>query len=156
MISARCDWMESRGYPSWRRSIDDLAGQCVNTCGDVWLLEMDGSRVVGRTTVQEQGLPWGWTDDEHAEPALYLNTTVTDPAYRDRKFGTLIALWGVDQAARRGAGWVRRDCLWPGLAAYYQQQGFTLVRDVEYGKYRYHMLARRAQRIDLSGPSPAR
>ncbi len=81
---------------------------------------------------------------------LYLNTTVTDPAYRDRKFGALIALWAVDQAARRGAGWVRRDCLWPGLAAYYQQQGFTLVREVEHGKYRHHMLARRAERIDLS------
>jgi hypothetical protein len=43
MISARCDWLEERGLPSWRQSIDDLASQCENPCGDVWLLEWDGT-----------------------------------------------------------------------------------------------------------------
>jgi hypothetical protein len=157
VIRARCDWMEGRGLPSWRPSVDDLAGQCDNPCGDVWLLEMDGSKIVGRTTVQRQGPPWGWSADEQGEPAFYLNTTVTDPAYRHLKLGTLIAWWAVDRAARCGAGWVRRDCLWPELASYYEGQGFTLVREVERGKYRFHLMARRAERIvvlvydDVSG-----
>jgi hypothetical protein len=30
MISARCDWMEERGLPSWRASLDDLVSQTGN------------------------------------------------------------------------------------------------------------------------------
>jgi hypothetical protein len=59
LIHARCDWMESRGMPSWREAVDDLAGQCANLCGDVWVLVDDGDRIVGRTTMQEQAPPWG-------------------------------------------------------------------------------------------------
>jgi hypothetical protein len=148
MIGARCGWMEERGLPSWRESLDDLAGQCENPCGDVWVLEKDGARIVGRTTVQEQGPPWGWTQAERAEPALYLNTTVTDPAFRKLKPGTLMAWWAVDRAAKVGAEWVRRDCLWPNLVRYYEGQGFTLLHEVERTKYRLYMLARRAERLD--------
>nr|WP_086578724.1 GNAT family N-acetyltransferase [Streptosporangium minutum] len=150
MILARCEWMERNGLPSWRPSVDDLAGQCGNPFGDVWVMEMNGSRIVGRTTIQQEGPPWGWTDTERAEPALYLNTTVTDPAYRHMRLGTLIAWWAVDQAAGQGVQWVRRDCLWPQLATYYASQGFSLVRTAENGKYTHHMLARRAEPMDLA------
>jgi GNAT superfamily N-acetyltransferase len=150
MILARCAWMEERGLPSWRENAEDLAAQCVNPCDDVWLLVMDG-RVVGRTTLQEQAPPWGWTDAELAEPFLYLNTSVTDPAYRDMRLGTLMAWWAVDRAARQGARWVGRDCLWPQLARYYETQGFTLVREVERGRHRLHLLARRAEPIEAVG-----
>lgn len=148
MILARCAWMEERGLPSWRTSADDLAAQCENTFGDVWVLEMDG-RIVGRTTVQQQCPPFGWTDTERAEPALYLFTTVTDPAFRHKKLGTLIAWWAVDRAARQGVQWVRRGCLWPSLASYYESQGFTLVREIDHGGNRMFMLARRAEPIEL-------
>jgi hypothetical protein len=149
MIRARCQWMEERGLPSWRASVDDLASQCTNPYGDVWLLELDGSRIVGRTTVQEQGPPWGWTDEERAEAALYLNTSVTDPTFRALRLGTLMAWWAVDRAAREGKHWVRRDCLWPELARYYQRQGFHLTHEVERENsgHRLYLLARRAEPV---------
>lgn len=149
LIGARCDWMEERGLPSWRPSIDDLVSQCDNSCGDVWVLELDG-RVVGRTTLQDQGPPWGWTDAEKHEPALYMTTSITDPAFRGMKPGTLMAWWAVDQAAQRGASWVRRDCLFPELVRYYQTQGYDLVREVEHGRHRFFMMARAAERLDMA------
>ncbi|MFE4831427.1 GNAT family N-acetyltransferase [Streptomyces sp. NPDC056672] len=159
LIHARCTWMEQRGMPSWRESADDLASQCDNPYGDVWLLEMDGSRIVGRTTVQDQGPSWGWTAEERSEPALYLNTSVTDPAVRHLGPGTLMAWWAVDRAAREGRAWVRRDCLWPDLVRSYETQGFTLFHEVERTKYRLYMLGCRAERIDgladRSGPGRA-
>lgn len=147
LILARCAWLEERGLPSWRPSLDDLVEQCDNPGGEVWALEMDG-RIVGRTTVLEGGSPIGWTDAERAEPALYLYTTVTAPSLRHMKLGTLIALWAVDRTARLGAAWVRRGCLASELARYYQSQGFVLVREVEYQTHRIHLLARRAELLD--------
>jgi hypothetical protein len=82
----------------------------------------------------------GWTPDETAEPAYYLNTTVTDPAFRALRPGTLMAWWAVDRAARHGRAWVRRDCLWPGLVRYYQRQGFTLLHEVQRTRCRLYLL----------------
>lgn len=150
MISARCGWMEARGLPSWRPRLDDLVAQTDNPCGDVWILERDG-QVIGRTTLQADAPPpWGWTDIERAEPALYMTTTVTDPGHRDVKPGTLIAWWAVDRAARVGAVWVRRDCAFTGLAKYYQSQGYDLVREAEFKGHRLFMMARRAEHLDLT------
>jgi len=115
MIAARCDWLEDNGLLSWRPSLDDLVSQADNPCGDVWVLELDGSRLVGRTTLQEQGPPWGWTDAERA-----------------------------------GAGWVRRDCAFPELAKYYQSQGYELVREADRKGHRLFMMARKAERLDLT------
>ena len=150
MLSARCDWLEDRGLPSWRASLDDLVSQTENPCGDVWILEFDGSRVIGRTTLQEQGPPWGWTDAERAEPALYMTTSVTDPAFRGMKPGTMMAHWAVDRAAQSGAEWVRRDCAFPELAKYYLSQGYDLVREAERGRHRLFMMAREAEPLDLT------
>ncbi|MGH3156283.1 MAG: GNAT family N-acetyltransferase [Streptosporangiaceae bacterium] len=150
MISARCDWLEERGLPSWRPCLDDLVSLTGNPCGDVWLLEFDGSRVVGRTTVQSCAPPWGWTERERAESALYMTGSVTDPAFRVLKPGTLMAWWAVTRAAEVGAAWVRRDCLVPELAKYYLTQGYDLVREAEHKDHRLFMMARAAERLDLA------
>ncbi|WP_274562372.1 hypothetical protein [Streptomyces spiramyceticus] len=68
--------------------------------------------------MQEHTPPWGWTEQELSEPAHCLYTTVTDPAYRVHKPGTLIVLWAVDRAAHEGKDWVRRGCMFPGLVRY--------------------------------------
>lgn len=149
MIHARCDWMEQRGItPSWRENADALAGQAEN--GAMWVLDA-GGRIAGCTTVLTRAPPEHWSPEEAAEPSLYLFTTVTDPAYRRHKPGTLIALWAVDLAARHGHSWVRRGCFSTGLVRYYEQQGFTLVRECPRDDLRLYLLARRAERLDL-GP----
>ncbi|GAA0361042.1 hypothetical protein GCM10010319_43210 [Streptomyces blastmyceticus] len=147
LILARCAWMDGQGIPSWRESVADLVRQTENADDDMWVLEEDSGRIIGCTTVQEQTPPWEWTERELSEPADYLYTTVTDPAYRRRKPGTVIALWAVDRAAREGKEWVRRGCHFRGLVNYYGTQGFTLVHVVRRTNSRVYLMARRAEPI---------
>ncbi len=147
MIRSRSTWLEERSLPSRHDSADNLAAQAENSHGGMWVLENDESHIVGCTTVQEETPPWGWTPAELAEPAHYLFTTVTDPAYRAHKPGTLIALWAVDHAAREGKRWVRRGCMFSGLVGYYRTQGFTLLHEVQRTHNRVYLMARRAERI---------
>lgn len=83
--------------------------------------------MIGQTVVQRQGPPRGWTDAERAELALYLSESVTDPAAKPLRPGSLMVWWAVDLAARRGVPWVRRYAQVSQVAAYGQAQGFTLV-----------------------------
>ncbi|WP_245681782.1 GNAT family N-acetyltransferase [Actinomadura kijaniata] len=128
----------------------DLVAQCDNPDGDVWVLEDDELGVVGQMVVQEVGPPWGWTEAERAEPALYLSGSVTDPVLRERRPGALMAWWAVDRAARLGARWVRRHCHFEGVARYNLSQGFTLVRTEQRTHARVFMMARRAEPLELS------
>jgi hypothetical protein len=100
--------------------------------------------------VQDQGPPWGWTDEERAEPALYLSGSITDPAVREVRPGTLMAWWAVDQTARHGVPWVRRHYHFEGVARYNESQGFTIVRTEQRTHATLFMMARRAERLDLS------
>ncbi len=165
VILARSGWLEERGLPSWREYAAELARQAENPDGDVWVLAEDDGRVIGCTTAQEQTPPWGWTEEELNEPAHYLYSTVTDPAYRDMKPGTVMALWAVNRAARQGRKWVRRGCHFPELVRYYETQGFRLVHEVQRTHTKVYLMGRRAERVTdleerfraLSGPpeSPA-
>ncbi|MFF4764436.1 GNAT family N-acetyltransferase [Streptomyces sp. NPDC001292] len=124
-----------------------MAGKCTSHPIEMWVLTEHGDRILGRTTILRTAAPWTWTVAEAAETA-YLNGTVTDPAERHRKLGTLIADWAVDRAAREGIGRVRRDCSSPALAAYYQQQNFQLIRRVSTpGGQTSYALERKAERV---------
>ncbi|MEV5710535.1 GNAT family N-acetyltransferase [Actinoallomurus sp. NPDC052274] len=150
MVRARCDWLEQNGLESWRDAIDDLAAQCDNPAGDVWVLADDERGVVGQVVVQDQGPPWGWTDAERAEAALYLSGSITDPSLRERKLGTVMSWWVVDRAAQLGVPWVRRHCHFAGVARYNETQGFAVVREEQRTHARLYIMARRAERLDLS------
>ncbi|MBV9013448.1 MAG: hypothetical protein JO272_15655 [Pseudonocardiales bacterium] len=103
--------------------------------------------------LEERGLPsWRALAPELAEPAYYLYTSVTDPAYQPIRPGTLMAWWAVDKAARDGRDWVRRGCLFPGLVRYYRRQGFTLVHEVQRTHHRVYLMGRRAEVLpELAG-----
>ncbi|WP_246250218.1 hypothetical protein [Actinomadura litoris] len=62
----------------------------------------------------------------------------------------MMAWWAVDRAARLGVPWVRRHCHFEGVARYNLSQGFTLVRTEQRTNARTFMMARRAERLDLS------
>lgn len=146
LILARSTWLEDRGLPSWRENAAELALQAENPDGDVWVLAEDG-KVIGCTTVQEHTPPWGWTEDELSESAHYLYTSVTDPAYREKKPGTVMALWAVDRAAQQEKQWVRRGCLFPGLVRYNETQGFELLHEVQRTHNKVYLMGRRAEWI---------
>jgi GNAT superfamily N-acetyltransferase len=147
VILSRSTWLEDRGWPSWRSKAKDLASQAENTHDGMWVLEERDVGLVGCTTVLEQGAPWGWTPEELAESAYYLYSSVTDPAYRRLGPGTLMACWAVHRAAENGKEWVRRGCTFPGLARYYERQGFRILREVRRAGHTYFMMGRRAEKI---------
>ncbi|MFI5803721.1 GNAT family N-acetyltransferase [Streptomyces sp. NPDC051561] len=152
LILARSAWLEERQMPSWRASAGDVAGQTENTDGSMWLLtDQATGRIIGCTTVQQETPQWGWTEQELAEPADYLYTTVTDPADRAHRPGTLIAQWAVDRAARTGKAWVRRGCMFTGLVAYYETQGFALIHEVQRTTNRVYLMARKAEELPAIG-----
>jgi hypothetical protein len=148
LVLARSAWLEERQMPSWRESADDVAVQAENADGTMWLLtEETSGRIIGCTTVQQETPPWGWTERELAEPADYLYTTVTDPADRAHRPGTLLALWAVDRAARQGRAWVRRGCMFPGLVRYYETQGFSLIHEVQRTHNHVYLMGRQAEEL---------
>ncbi|WP_051715351.1 GNAT family N-acetyltransferase [Streptomyces sp. NRRL S-475] len=151
MIQARSDWMKAKQLPtwhSWGRHVHELAGNCTRHPCEMWVLTEHGDRILGCTTILRTPAPWTWTAAEAADTAYYLSGTVTDPAERHRKLGTLIADWAVDLAAREGISRVRRDCSSPALAEYYQQQNFQLIRKVSSpGGHTSYALERKAEEI---------
>ena len=132
LVRARADWMRAGGLAAWREWADFagvLAGRTADPAHPIWLLHA-GSRLLGCTTVADTpGL--GWTERERAEPAVFLQSTVTLPGHPG--LGTVVAFWALDHAARRGARWVRRGVLTAGVRAdglvrYYRRQGWRVVR----------------------------
>ncbi|MEW1720720.1 GNAT family N-acetyltransferase [Streptomyces sp. NPDC093109] len=160
IVLARSTWLEERGLPSWRADVDLVSTQTTNPDGAMYVLEADG-RPVGCTTVTDTTPPMAWTEEELAEPSLYLYTTITHPETARLKPGTLIALWAVDRAAREGKLWVRRGCRFPGLVTYYERQNFTVVHTMQKTHGPMYLMARRAERIDdledrFNGPPRSR
>jgi hypothetical protein len=127
-----------------------MVAQCDNPEGDVWILDDEATGVIGQTVIQRQGPPFGWTDAERAESALYLSGSVTDPGAKALRPGSLMAWWAVDLAAWDDVPWVRRHAQVPQVAAYDQTQGFVLVREEQRTHARLYMLARKAERLNLS------
>ncbi|MFJ4774107.1 GNAT family N-acetyltransferase [Streptomyces uncialis] len=146
LVLARSDWLEKRGLPSWRADAGLVSALTANPDGSMWILEADG-RPVGCTTVTDSTPPMAWTEQELSEPSLYLYTTVTDPAVRAWKPGTLLALWALDRAFQEGKVWLRRGCRFPGLVTYYQRQGFAVVHEMQKSRGPMYLMARRAGRV---------
>ncbi|OJF13121.1 hypothetical protein [Couchioplanes caeruleus] len=81
-----------------------------------------------------------------AQSAIFMATTVTDPAYAGRRIGCQLAWWVLDHAARTGQQWVRRGTTEPGLVRYYRDvQGWEVVREKTRDGFTVTGLARRAQ-----------
>jgi predicted N-acetyltransferase YhbS len=146
VITARSEWMEQQGLPSWREAVDDLAGQAAVAGTLMWVLIAD-EQVIGCTTLADDRPAWGWTPEQAAQDAFYLFTTCTHPEWRHAKPGSLIAWWAVDKAARNGKTFVRRGTVEASLMRYYATQGFQLVHEVQRKNNLVYLMARRAQRL---------
>ncbi|MFE0457359.1 GNAT family N-acetyltransferase [Streptomyces sp. NPDC058914] len=154
LIGRRAAWMRERkleDWEGWSSSAALMAARAARPRSPGWVLEHIGGAVVGCTTVSDRSLDAGWTVAEQGEAALYLNTTVTDPAWRRFRPGALLAAWTLHRAATTGRSWVRRGCTSDGLLRYYRDvQGFALVRTVRGEHTVTHLLARQATASDWS------
>jgi ribosomal protein S18 acetylase RimI-like enzyme len=73
-----------------------------------------------------------WTENERAEPALYIHKLIVARPYAGRGLGTELLDWAGGRAADEGRTWLRLDA-WTSnepLQRYYEKQGFTHVRTV--------------------------
>ncbi|MGW2447867.1 GNAT family N-acetyltransferase [Streptomyces sp. NPDC001675] len=140
--------MRERGFEDWdgwSSSAPLIAARAARAHSPAWVLEHAQGAVVGCTALSDRPLDEGWNSTERAEPALYLNTTVTHPDWRRHHPGSLLAAWALRQAAATGKEWVRRGCTSEGLLRYYRDgQGFGLVRTVRNGETATYLLASRA------------
>lgn len=158
VIEDRAAWMRERGledWAGWLSSAPMMAARAVRPRSPGWVLEHARERVVGCTQLSDRPLDEGWSVAERDAPALYLNTTVTDPAWRRHRPGALLAAWALERAAATGHTWVRRGCTSEELLRYYRDvQGFDLVRTVRSGGTVTHLLARRVAGTGAAdGPS---
>lgn len=139
LVRRRAEWMRDRGFRRWEglaRSADALADQLSEPDWPVWVITETDGTLLGCTTATDDTPPLGWTDQERAEPATFLVSTVTDPTRAGRGVGMVIAFWALDHAARQGHQWVRRGVLTDhqgansGLIRYYRRQGWRVVRTI--------------------------
>ncbi|MET7949000.1 hypothetical protein [Micromonospora sp. NPDC005324] len=144
MIRARSAWMRGHGLPDWDAAADELAAQAGEPSIPMWVLT-GASEVIGCTTLYEQSPAWLWTEQERAEPALFMATTVTHPRFAGQRLGCRLAWWVLDHAACTGRMTVRRGTVVPRLVRYYRDaQGWQVVRERERGGLTVVGLARRA------------
>jgi hypothetical protein len=137
LLREAADWLRDRGSDQWSNwtTWEGPNGKVTRAlaAGATWLL-YDGEHPVGTVTLQREGDPDFWTDEELREPAYYLSKLVICRAYAGRGLGALLLEWSRDRANREGVRWVRFDA-WrsnPGLREYYLSQGWAYVRDVDH------------------------
>lgn len=137
MIRARARWMREHGHGrwvGWDRDARVLADQLGEPNWPTWVVT-GANRIVGVTTATFETPYLGWTEQEQAEPAVFLQSTVTHPQFAGTGLGIVIAFWALDHAARYGRLWVRRGVLTIdrdnlGLVGYYRSQGWRVTRAV--------------------------
>ncbi|MEU9554396.1 GNAT family N-acetyltransferase [Streptomyces fumanus] len=134
VIRARAGWMRHRGledWDGWWHSADAMAARATRPQAPARLLVHRSGVVVGCTTLSATAPDEEWTAAERDQPARYLSTTCTDPAWRRYRPGAVLAAWALDETAAAGAAWLRRSCADDRLMRYYRDaQGFALVRTV--------------------------
>ncbi|GAB3962759.1 hypothetical protein GCM10029978_018910 [Actinoallomurus acanthiterrae] len=147
MTQERADWLETRGLDGegWRKFAPEYGCQAADPNFPIWVLTRD-DQIVGATSLYEESPSWFWTPEECAEPAYFVASTVTDPAFAGQGLGHLMLRWALDHAARTGKQWVRRGTWEQGLVRYYTQvQGWQIVRERERGGVTVVGLTRHAE-----------
>ncbi|MFD8258744.1 GNAT family N-acetyltransferase [Streptomyces griseoluteus] len=114
----------SRPYPA-KRLLATIAG------GTVFMLN-DGQKTAGTITLTPEAEEGLWSDDELAEPSMFINKLTVSPDYAGQNLGGRLMDWAGDRAYRAGAKWLRLDAWTTNarLQRYYLDQGFQYVRTV--------------------------
>ncbi|MFD7875885.1 GNAT family N-acetyltransferase [Streptomyces sp. NPDC059766] len=127
-------WLRDLGSDQWSRPYpaDKLAATI--EAGTVFMLR-DGHTTAATITLTADAEDGLWTDDELAEPSMFINKLTVAREYAGQNLGGRLLDWACGRAHRAGAKWVRLDA-WTtneGLQRYYLAQGFTHVRTVREG-----------------------
>lgn len=126
-------WLAPLGTDQWALPFPtEHIAQSIKA-GEVYVVrESPTADATATITLDTAADPLLWTPEERAEPALYVHKLTVDRRYAGQGLGTRLLDWAGDQAARRGAQWLRLDA-WSTntrLQRYYEDHGFRHLRTV--------------------------
>ncbi|MFJ5640821.1 GNAT family N-acetyltransferase [Streptomyces sp. NPDC093223] len=127
-------WLRNLGSDQWSRPYPADKLLATIEAGTVFMLR-DGHTTAATITLTPDAEDGLWTDEELAEPSMFVNKLTVDRDYAGQNLGGRLLDWASDRAHRAGAKWIRLDA-WTtneGLQRYYLGQGFTHVRTVHEG-----------------------
>ncbi|MEW2571774.1 GNAT family N-acetyltransferase [Streptomyces sp. NPDC047070] len=127
-------WLRGLGSDQWSRPYPADKLLATIEANTVFMLR-DGHTTAGTITLTpdaEEGL---WTDEELAEPSMFINKLTVAREYAGQNIGGRLLDWAGDRAHHAGGRWLRLDA-WTtneALQRYYLVQGFAHVRTVHEG-----------------------
>ncbi|MFE9878631.1 GNAT family N-acetyltransferase [Streptomyces sp. NPDC005784] len=127
-------WLRRLGSDQWSRSYPADKLLATIEAGTVFMLR-DGHTTAGTITLTPDAEAGLWTDDELAQPSMFVNKLTIARDYAGQDLGGRLLDWASDRAHRAGAQWLRLDA-WTaneGLQRYYLRHRFTHVRTVREG-----------------------
>ncbi|MFD5014619.1 GNAT family N-acetyltransferase [Streptomyces chartreusis] len=127
-------WLSQLGTDQWQRPYPADKLMETITAGTVFMVR-DGEATAATITLTSEAEAGLWTDEELAEPSLFINKLTVARTHAGRNLGGGLLNWAGDRAFRMGAKWLRLDA-WTtnaGLQQYYRRQGFEHVRTVVEG-----------------------
>ncbi|MFE6893916.1 GNAT family N-acetyltransferase [Streptomyces sp. NPDC057694] len=128
------DWISRLGSDQWSRPYP--ADRLLKTIeqGTVFMLR-DGEKTAGTITLTPEAEEGLWTEEELAEPSLFVNKLTISRDYAGQNWGGRLLDWADDRGYRAGAKWIRLDAWTTNepLQRYYLGQGFQHVRTVLHG-----------------------
>jgi GNAT superfamily N-acetyltransferase len=126
-------WLAVLGSDQWSEPFPASHIAASIRRGEVFLIrDHPSADAVATVTLDQEADELLWTEEERSKDALYVHKLAVDRGYGGAGLGVRILDWAGDQAARRGAKWLRLDA-WttnPRLHRYYQELGFEHVRTV--------------------------
>lgn len=127
-------WLKHRGIDQWQYPPRQERIAANIAAGECYLVE-DGEVAVGMITLDRVADSDFWTEEEAAEPALYVHRMVVRRDVSGYELGSAMLDWASEQAQAQGLRWLRLDA-WKDngdLQSYYLSRGFQHVRTVEVG-----------------------
>jgi GNAT superfamily N-acetyltransferase len=125
-------WLATIGSDQWQYPARTERIAASIAAGECWLVERAGV-LVATVTLDGYADPDFWTAADQPASALYVHRMVVARAAAGAGLGSALLDWAGAQAEATGKQWLRLDA-WrtnQRLRAYYEGEGFALVRVVD-------------------------
>jgi GNAT superfamily N-acetyltransferase len=127
------EWLASKGLDQWQPGSPGRwtpGGVAASIdAGTVWVI-YDGDQLAATITIDDYADPDFWTEEERAEPALYLHRMMVARAYAGSGLGSDLVRLAQEQALEMGVTVLRLDAWRDSLKLHrwYVCNGFNLLR----------------------------
>jgi GNAT superfamily N-acetyltransferase len=125
LIEAASGWMRQRGIENpWPTPFPVAIVEAGLTRREIYLVRGSDDRPIATFTLQDEDPEfWG----EGNPPSIYLHRFVVDRDLAGRGLGSELLEWAAAEGQRRGAKFLRLDCLATNrrICAYYERAGFS-------------------------------